>query len=72
LYQSDIVGLFQNTPGVQYLESIQLFQLRRENSWERQLVTDGFIHPGQTGLICSWADTYRQSAHRIQILGGEA
>lgn len=72
LYQSDIVGLFQTTPGVQFLESVQLYQLRRDSGWQRQLVTDGLIHPGQIGLICSWADDHRQSAHRIQIIGGEA
>jgi predicted phage baseplate assembly protein len=76
LYQSDLVGLFQNTPGVQFLDTIQLFELRRqtgrETGWQRQLVTTGFVDPGSRGVICSWADEQRQSAHRIQLPGGEA
>lgn len=71
LYQSDLVRLFQNTPGVQYLETIQLFELRRETNWQRQSVSGGVIDPGPAGVICSWADVDRQSAHRVQILGGE-
>ncbi|MBM0744571.1 putative baseplate assembly protein [Phormidium sp. CLA17] len=72
LYQSDLIGLFQSTKGVQYLDTVQLFELRRETGWQRQIVITGFVDPGQTGVICSWADVQRQSAHRIQILGGEA
>jgi predicted phage baseplate assembly protein len=83
LYQSDIVGLLQSTPGVQFLDTLQLFDLRRDDTvnvrreageprWQRQLVTSGFVDPGKTGVICSWADAQHQSAHRIQILGGEA
>lgn len=72
LYQSDLVRLFQNTPGVQFLETVQLFELRQENHWQRQAVAGGVVDPGATGVICSWADVRRQSAHRIQILGGEA
>lgn len=71
LYQSDLVGLFQSTKGVQYLDTVQLFELRRETGWQRQIVTTGFVDPGQTGIICSWAEVPRQSAHRIQFLGGE-
>jgi predicted phage baseplate assembly protein len=102
LYQSDVVGLLQTTPGVQFLDTLQLFELRRETGWQRQIVTTGVIDPGPTGLICSWADDGptgftatpstapqptapqptpvpqiasapidRQSAHRIQFLGGD-
>ncbi len=71
LYQSDLVRLFQNTPGVQFLETIQLFELRAETGWQRQSVGSGIVDPGPTGVICSWADVERQSAHRVQILGGE-
>ncbi|MDX2228500.1 MAG: putative baseplate assembly protein [Leptolyngbyaceae cyanobacterium bins.349] len=70
LYQSDLVGLFQSTKGVQYLDTLQLFELRRETGWQRQMVTTGLIDPGPTGILCSWADVQRQSAHRIQFLGG--
>jgi predicted phage baseplate assembly protein len=103
LYQSDLVRLFQNTPGVKYLDAIQLYELRQENDWQRQSVANGMIDPGATGVICSWAEVdrriwadriiepgqpgiipeqtavirastgvQRQSAHRVQILGGEA
>jgi hypothetical protein len=71
LYQSDLVGLFQRTKGVQYLETLQLFELRPETDWQRQLVTTGLIDPGPRGVLCSWAEVQRQSAHRIQFLGGE-
>jgi predicted phage baseplate assembly protein len=71
LYQSDLVRLLQNTTGVQYLDTLQLFELRRETEWQRQLVTTGVIDPGLTGVICSWADEQRQSAHRVQFLGEE-
>ena len=71
LYQSDLVRLIQNILGVQYLETLQLFELRQETGWQRQLVTGGVIDPGLTGVICSWAEVQRQSAHRIQFLGEE-
>lgn len=72
LYQSDLVRLFQNTPGVQFLETVQVFELRPETGWQRQLVSGGIVYPGPTGVICSWADVERQSAHRVQLLGEEA
>ncbi|MBD2120532.1 putative baseplate assembly protein [Trichocoleus sp. FACHB-262] len=72
LYLSDLVRLLQNTSGVQFLETIQLFELRSKMDWQRQPVTTGMIDPGPTGVICSWAESGRQSAHRIQILGEEA
>ena len=72
LYQSDLVRLLQNTTGVQYLDTLQLFELRRETGWQRQLVTTGVVDPGLAGVICSWADEQRQSAHRVQFLGEEA
>ncbi|MDX2100863.1 MAG: putative baseplate assembly protein [Leptolyngbyaceae cyanobacterium bins.59] len=71
LYQSDIVALFQRTPGVQFLQSVQLFELRQPTNWQRQLVNTGMINPGPTGVICSWDEDQRQSAHRIQILTEE-
>lgn len=71
LYQSDVVRWLQTAIGVQFLDTLQLFELRRETGWQRQLVTGGTIDPGQMGIICSWADGERQAAHRIQILGGE-
>jgi len=71
LYQSDIVGLLQSTKGVHFLDTVQLFELRRSTNWQRQLITAGVVDPGSTGVICSWAEPNRQSAHRIQILGGE-
>lgn len=72
LHQSDLVRLLQSTPGVQFLDTIQLFELHPANNWQRQLVTSGVVDPGPTGVICSWADGDRQSAHRLRMLGGEA
>ncbi len=75
LYQSDIVGLLQRTPGVQFLDTVQLFELRPSptspTGWQRQLVTSGVVDPGPHSVICSWEDFQIQSAHRIQFLGGE-
>jgi predicted phage baseplate assembly protein len=71
LYQSDLVRLFQNTAGVQFLETIQLFELRPKLNWQRQLAANGMVDPGPTGVICSWAERDRASAHRIQLLGEE-
>jgi predicted phage baseplate assembly protein len=80
LYQSDIVKLLQTLVGVQFIDTLQLFELRRANNWRGQPVSTGVIDPGPTGVICSWSDAWpdawpddrRPSAHRIQLLSGEA
>ena len=68
LYKSDIVGLLQQTPGVRYLGTVELFALFWEDeTWIRKLVTEGAIHPGPSGLICSWADPNLRSAHALSL-----
>lgn len=68
LYKSDIIGLLQQTPGVRYLGTVELFALFRDDGgWIRTLVTEGEINPGPTGLICSWADQTSRSAHAISL-----
>jgi predicted phage baseplate assembly protein len=71
LYQSDIVKRLQGIPGVQFINTLQLFELRRADSWQRQLVSSGVIDPGATGIICSWASDSLPSAHRIQLISEE-
>lgn len=69
LYPSDIVTLFQQTPGVRYLGVVQLFEIRKQNAtWVRTLPLDPVIEPGPQGLLCSWADNRLRSGHVISIL----
>ncbi|MFE4106146.1 putative baseplate assembly protein [Almyronema epifaneia] len=69
VYRSDIIGLFQQTPGVRYLGTVLLFELRRQGqNWTRTLATDGMIDPGPLGLICSWSNRYLRSSHAISLV----
>lgn len=69
VYPSDIVNLFQQTPGVRYLGVVQLFEIRKQGStWVRTLPLDPVIEPGPQGLICSWADNRLRSSHVISII----
>ncbi|NES97044.1 MAG: putative baseplate assembly protein [Desertifilum sp. SIO1I2] len=69
LYPSDIVTLFQQTPGVRYLGVVQLFEIRKQNAtWVRTLPLDPVIEPGPQGLLCSWTDNRLRSGHVISIL----
>jgi len=70
VYKSDIIGLLQQTPGVRYLGTVELFGLfYKDDRWLRTLVTTGEINPGPLGLICSWADPALRSAHAISLRG---
>jgi predicted phage baseplate assembly protein len=69
LYPSDIVTLFQQTPGVRYLGVVQLFEIRKqEQNWVRTLPMDPVIDPGHQGLVCSWADNRLRSGHVINLI----
>lgn len=70
VYPSDIVTLFQQTPGVRYLGVVQLFELRKDDQgWVRTLPQDPVIDPGPLGLICSWAGNRRPaSAHVVNLI----
>ncbi len=69
LYPSDIVTLFQQTPGVRYLGVVQLFEIRKqEQNWVRTLPMDPVIDPGHQGLLCSWADNRLRSGHVINLI----
>ncbi len=69
LYPSDIVTLFQQTPGVRYLGVVQLFEIRKqEENWVRTLPMDPVIDPGHQGLVCSWADNRLRSGHVINLI----
>jgi predicted phage baseplate assembly protein len=69
VYPSDIVTLFQQTPGVRYLGVVQLFEIRKqEQNWVRTLPLDPVIDPGPQGLVCSWADNRLRSGHVINLI----
>jgi len=69
VYPSDIVTLFQQTPGVRYLGVVQLFEVRRQGTeWVRTLPLDPVIDPGPQGLVCSWADNRLRSSHVINLI----
>lgn len=69
VYKSDIVSLVQKTAGVRYLGTVQLFSLKRNgNGWNRVLSTDDRVHPGESGLICSWQDAEARTGHVITLL----
>lgn len=68
VYKSDIVGLIQQTPGVRYLGTVELFVLRLQGTtWDRSLASEGVILPGASGLICSWSDDALRSGHIISL-----
>ncbi|NES70850.1 MAG: putative baseplate assembly protein, partial [Okeania sp. SIO2D1] len=69
VYSSVIVNLFQTIPGVRYLGTVQLFELRYNGStWERNLPREPVIDPGPLGLICSWFDLQLRSGHVINLI----
>ncbi|MGI0487844.1 putative baseplate assembly protein [Pantanalinema rosaneae CENA516] len=69
VYQSDIVALFQQVPGVRYLGVVQLFELRKQNgSWIRNPSPDPVIDPGSFGLICSWSERRIRAHHTINLI----
>lgn len=69
VYPSDIVTLFQQTPGVRFLGAVQLFEIRKEEqNWVRTLPLDPVIDPGPQGLVCSWSDNRLRSGHVINLI----
>ena len=69
VYSSDIVKLLQTIEGVRYLGTVQLFELRKNDSgWERHLPREPKIEPGPLGLICSWRDDRLRSTHEIGVM----
>lgn len=69
VYPSDIVTIAQSIPGILYLGSVQLFELRYDQGhWQRSLPADAVINPGPLGLICSWRDDALRSGHTINLL----
>jgi predicted phage baseplate assembly protein len=69
VYPSDIVTLFQQTPGVRYIGVVQLFEIRKhDRNWVRTLPLDPVINPGSQGLVCSWADNRLRSGHVINLI----
>jgi predicted phage baseplate assembly protein len=69
VYQSDIVALLQQTPGVRYLGAVLLFAIRKQAGvWRRESTPESLIDPGVQGLLCSWVDRNLRSSHVIDIL----
>ncbi|MEM9446914.1 MAG: putative baseplate assembly protein [Cyanobacteria bacterium P01_E01_bin.6] len=68
VYPSDVIALIQQAPGVQYLGTVQLFELRHhQGQWVRQ-ISPGSVYPGANGLICSWYDRDLRSGHFIRFV----
>lgn len=69
VYQSDIVALLQQTPGVRYLGAVLLFAIRKQAGvWRRESTPESLIDPGMQGLLCSWIDNNLRSSHVIDII----
>ena len=69
VYLSDVVALFQQTPGVRYLGMVQLFELRRsQDGWIRNPSPVPTIEPGPFGLVCSWVNHQLRSSHWIDLI----
>ncbi len=69
VYKSDLIALFQQTPGVRYLGAVLVFELRRQDrSWVRTLAPNDTVYPGPVGLVCSWSDRFLRSGHTISIV----
>lgn len=69
VYPSDIISLVQGMPGVRYLGTVLLFELRfKEGQWVRLPAPENQVDPGPLGLICSWRDHQLRSAHTISLV----
>jgi predicted phage baseplate assembly protein len=69
VYQSDIVALLQQAPGVRYLGAVMLFAIRKQAGiWRRESAPESFIDPGAQVLLCSWLDNNLRSGHVIDIV----
>ena len=69
VYQSDVVALLQQSPGVRFIGPVVLFALRKQGDrWERSSSAEPFINPGSLGLICSWADSELRSGHSVNFM----
>ena len=69
VYPSDVIALIQRAPGVQYLGTVQLFELRyQQGAWVRQISPGAVVHPGADGLICSWYDRDLRSGHFVRFV----
>jgi predicted phage baseplate assembly protein len=69
VYPSDIVTLLQRFSAVRYLGTVQLFELRQQDStWVRTLPRSPVIDPGPIGLVCSWYNRHLRSGHIISLI----
>ena len=69
VYASDIVKLFQPIAGVRYMGTVQLFELRyNDSTWTRQREPLAVIKPGNFGLVCSWRNEQIGSSHFINLI----
>ncbi|HAC65221.1 MAG TPA: putative baseplate assembly protein, partial [Cyanothece sp. UBA12306] len=69
VYPSDVVRLLQTIPGVRYIGTVQLFEIRRiGDGWQRSLPSSPEINPGINGLICSWQDNDLPSSHVVNLI----
>lgn len=72
VYVSDIIALFQKTPGVRYIGPVWLYAIlptpNTPNGWLRDPDPLQMIDPGPRGLICSWKNRQIRSSHSINYL----
>lgn len=70
LYQSDIVALLQQAPGVRFIGPVTLFAIRKQanGTWMRDSAPEPFIDPGKLGLICSWHNNSLRSSHVVNLI----
>lgn len=69
VFSSDIVRVLQAFPGVRYLGTVQLYEIRetQPGHWERIPSPRPVIEPGDQGLICSWASR-RHPSHTLTLM----
>ncbi|MBD1847227.1 putative baseplate assembly protein [Cyanobacteria bacterium FACHB-63] len=70
LYQSDIVALLQQAPGVRFIGPVTLFAIRKQSdgTWRRESAPEPLIDPGRLGLICSWHNNSLRSSHVVNLI----
>ncbi|MEL6320008.1 MAG: putative baseplate assembly protein [Cyanobacteria bacterium J06626_14] len=68
VYPSDVIALIQRASGVQYLGTVQLFELRYQHGQWIRKISPGSVYPGANGLICSWYDRELRSGHFIRFV----
>lgn len=69
VYSSDVVRVLQKMPGVRFLGTVQLYEIRQLDTgrWDRLGAPKPVIETGEHGLICSWASR-RHPSHTFTVM----